>query len=43
MELIGSGGIELLIYKVLIELNREMCASPRRALRGALVEPYAEF
>jgi hypothetical protein len=42
MESIGSGGVELLIYKVLTEPDREMRASPRRALRGASVEPYAE-
>ena len=28
MKLIGSSGVKLLIYKVLIELDREMCASP---------------
>ena len=42
MEPIGCGGVELLIYKVLIELDREMRVSPRRALRGASVEPYVE-
>ena len=42
MESIGGGGVELLIYKVLTEPDREMRVFPRKALRGASVEPYAE-
>ena len=32
MKLIGSSGVELLIYKVLIELDCEMRASPTQLL-----------
>ena len=39
MKPIGTSGVELLIYEVLIELDREMRVS-RGALHGASVELY---
>ena len=42
MKLIGTGGVELLIYKVLIEPDREMRVS-RGALHEASVELYTEL
>ena len=42
MKSIGTGGVELLIYEVLIEPDREMRMS-RGALHGASVELYTEL
>ena len=41
MKPIGAGGVELLIYEVLIEPDREMRMT-RGALHRALVELYIE-
>jgi hypothetical protein len=40
MKLIGSSGVELLIYKVLIGLDREIRASPCLTITNATTKSY---
>jgi len=40
MKLIGSSSVELLIYKVLIELDREICAFPCLTVTNATTKSY---